>query len=332
MQFCKSEHIQSVCTFILSSVLCGCLALTGAQVIYPQSDPNYRIELDNAKNFNPEVVEFCRRLGDPVVVEKGLSGWYVAWSEPRLLLNVKNASSTRVHCVIPADLWRYVGPNTQADSTTCIVVQSASGIQRRVRLNGVLGSEYLRYLDNLDKNVESGDAVNDKKSASTENPIYTIERLSRVQGDEFAYQFSIRFNNQGSTGLRGIRTVKQDLRNFIVEDYVSTFPEVKSGNVKISFSEFEMKDSVVEGRAEVMRISVVSLQYDATRRKGVISVKIGANRFEDARKWVRKNIETLAKDKNIALTTGTIPPETHFFLGAERVKEGGVLEIEFETE
>ena len=93
-----------------------------------------------------------------------------------------------------------------------------------------------------------------------------------------------------------------------------------------------MKESVVEGRAEVMRISVVSLQYDATRRKGVISVKIGANRFEDARKWVRKNIETLAKDKNIALVTGTIPPEARFYLGAERVKEGNVLEIEFETE
>jgi hypothetical protein len=40
----------------------------------------------------------------------------------------------------------------------------------------------------------------------------------------------------------------------------------------------------------------------------------------------------LARDKNVALTTGTIPPAARFYLGAERIKDGNVLEIEFETE
>lgn len=160
---------------------------------------------------------------------------------------------------------------------------------------------------------------------------YSVSHFERVANDEFAYFFKVQLNDDAQDAFSAMRKIKQELRGAVVSEYIATYGG-EASDVRVDFPEFSMKESVVEGRAEVMRISVVSLQYDATRRKGVISVKIGANRFEDARKWVRKNIETLAKDKNIALTTGTIPPETHFFLGAERVKEGGVLEIEFETE
>ena len=160
---------------------------------------------------------------------------------------------------------------------------------------------------------------------------YEVINLSRDKDNGFAYAFKFRLKNGVDGGLFAVNTIKQELRQAIAAEYISAYGG-NIGDVRVDFPEFSMADTIIEGRAEVMRISVVSLQYDATRRKGVISVKIGANRFEDARKWVRKNIETLAKDKNIALTTGTIPPETHFFLGAERVKEGGVLEIEFETE
>ena len=88
----------------------------------------------------------------------------------------------------------------------------------------------------------------------------------------------------------------------------------------------------VEGRAVVLSVSVVSLKYDPNTRKGILAAKVGANQYEDARNWIRKNIETLARDKNIALTTGEIPPAAKFYLGREELKDGNVLEIEFKTE
>ena len=61
-------------------------------------------------------------------------------------------------------------------------------------------------------------------------------------------------------------------------------------------------------------------------------MKVNANQYKEARKWIRKNIETLARDKNIALVTGELPPAAKFYLGREELKDGNVLEIEFRTE
>ena len=172
--------------------------------------------------------------------------------------------------------------------------------------------------------------------AATANPAktetsYVIKTFSRTGDDDFAYVFALQLKDGADAGLGALNRIKQDLRQEVVSDYVSAYGG-NMGDVKVDFPEFSMKDSMIEGRAEVMRIAVKSLRYDAQAQKGVIAVKIGAHRFEDARMWVRKNIESLAKDKNVALTTGQIPPAARFYLGAERVLEGNVLEIEFETE
>ena len=82
----------------------------------------------------------------------------------------------------------------------------------------------------------------------------------------------------------------------------------------------------------MLTISVASLIYDPNTRKGKLAVRVNANQYEEARQWVRKNIETLARDKNIALTTGEIPPAAKFYLGREEFKDGNTLEIEFKTE
>ena len=47
---------------------------------------------------------------------------------------------------------------------------------------------------------------------------------------------------------------------------------------------------------------------------------------------MRRNIETLARDKNIALVTGEIPPNARFYSLGESLKDGNILEIEFKTE
>lgn len=51
----------------------------------------------------------------------------------------------------------------------------------------------------------------------------------------------------------------------------------------------------------------------------------------EARAWARENIETLARDKNIALVTGQRPPDANYYLLGEKI-DGNVMEIEFKTE
>lgn len=80
------------------------------------------------------------------------------------------------------------------------------------------------------------------------------------------------------------------------------------------------------------RVQIKSLDYDPETRKGCIVVDFDEGCYSEARLWARENIETLARDKNVALRTGAIPAAAKFYLGAERVKGGNTLEIEFETE
>ena len=79
-------------------------------------------------------------------------------------------------------------------------------------------------------------------------------------------------------------------------------------------------------------VKIQTLSYDPGTRKGLVSVEFAEGHYAEARLWTRKNIETLARDKNVALRTDEIPGAAKFYLGAERVKDGNVLEIEFETE
>ncbi|MBQ2631521.1 MAG: hypothetical protein IJG13_17730, partial [Kiritimatiellae bacterium] len=72
--------------------------------------------------------------------------------------------------------------------------------------------------------------------------------------------------------------------------------------------------------------------YDPLTRTGRMAVCLSGGQFEETRKWIRRNIEALARDKNIALTTGKIPPAAKFYLGREELKDGNMLEIEFKTE
>lgn len=79
-------------------------------------------------------------------------------------------------------------------------------------------------------------------------------------------------------------------------------------------------------------VQIKTLNYNPHTRKGCITVEFDSGCYAEARLWARGNIETLARDKNVALQTGIIPAAAKFYLGAERVKEGNILEIEFETE
>ena len=242
----------------------------------------------------PVLADCCERWGTPSAIQIGNSGGYFVWRDRPQWVKVKTLGAAIITGRHPTHLIYYV--------------TGEIAVQRKERELPVK-----------------------KINAAVPQGGYAIEQFERTADDEFAYAFRLRMKDDADLGLSAMGAVKRDLRQSVYDDYVATYGGTGS-DIRVDFPEFAMRGSIVEGRAEVMRISVISLQYDASTQKGVIAVKIGANRFEDARKWVRKNIETLAQDKNIALTTGQIPPEARFYLGAERVKDGNILEIEFETE
>jgi hypothetical protein len=162
-------------------------------------------------------------------------------------------------------------------------------------------------------------------------PLYNILTCERESGSDFAYQFVLELTGKDKS-LRAFRSVQREFRAAVKEDYVESFPSVDSRSLFVDFPEYKLDNGKITGRAVVLTISVASLTYDPNTRTGKLAVKVNANQYEEARKWIRKNIETLARDKNIALTTGEIPPAAKFYLGREELKDGNVLEIEFKTE
>ena len=165
---------------------------------------------------------------------------------------------------------------------------------------------------------------------SSGEQIYSILACERESGNDFAYKFELEL--KGEKSLKSFRAVQREFREAIKEDYAESFAGTDIASLYVDFPEYRQKGDKIEGRAVVLTINVVSLKYDPDTRIGVLAVRIGANQFEEARKYIRKNIETVACDKNIALTTGEIPPAAKFYLGREEIKDGNILEIEFKTE
>lgn len=161
---------------------------------------------------------------------------------------------------------------------------------------------------------------------------YTIISCTRENGSDFAYRFVLELADGANAGLETFRTVQQDFRAAVSEDYAEAFSLGSSDGLYVDFPEFELRDGKIEGRAVVLTIKVASLVYNANTRSGKLAVHFSANQFEDARLFVRRNIEVLARDKNIALVTGEIPEKARFYLGREEIKNGDTLEIEFKTE
>ncbi len=160
--------------------------------------------------------------------------------------------------------------------------------------------------------------------------LYQIISCERETGSDFSYRFVLELADK--LNLHTFRAVQQEFRAAVKADYAESFPGVDERTLFVDFPEYKLDNGKITGCAVVLTISVASLTYDPNTRKGKLAVKVNANQYEEARKWIRKNIETLARDKNIALTTGEIPPAAKFYLGREELKDGNVLEIEFKTE
>ncbi|MBR6470857.1 MAG: hypothetical protein IKS83_03590 [Victivallales bacterium] len=123
-----------------------------------------------------------------------------------------------------------------------------------------------------------------------------------------------------------MRAFSENLRSA----YLRMHPGVNAGSLVVDVRP-ALDNGRISGRAAVLTIAPESLSYDAVTRRGRLSVRFNPGQAEEARAWIRGNIETLARDKNIRLVTGQLPPAATYYSLDERI-EGNVMEIEFKTE
>jgi len=170
------------------------------------------------------------------------------------------------------------------------------------------------------------------KSTSLDTPLkrlYRIKSLCRERDSDFAYTFALELSEDVS-----ISTFFGMFDIFAYEvqaAYQREFPNTDASTLRVDVRH-QVSDGMIVGRAEVLTIKPVKLNYDASTRMGKLAVRFNANQYEEARKWIRNNIEKLVRDKNIALVAGKIPPEAKYYSLNESLTDGNILEIEFKTE
>lgn len=271
-------------------------------IVVPGLD-QYDSYLKNCRSRYQVLEDSCRKWGDPAAIQIGHSGGYFVWRGRDEWVSVGSFNASVVYGRHPRNLRSY-----------------ASGA-------GVARSESRSEAVKVRPETPRQETVK-RESAQ---PVYSVERFERLPGNEFAYEFELALT-PGMSGIALARRVKDEIRAEILSDYKATYTGESFQSTGVDFPKFVMSGGRIEGRAEVMQMRVMSLTYNQATRKGLMVVKIGSVRFDQARRWVRENIEVLARDKNVALMTGELPAAGKFYLGAERVKDGNILEIEFETE
>lgn len=101
--------------------------------------------------------------------------------------------------------------------------------------------------------------------------------------------------------------------------------------MRVDFLEYNINENVISGRAVVIVLNVLAIEYDPHSRRGKIKARIVPAQLEMARSYLKRNLSVIVRDKNIALEVGRLPPEARFYSLAEDMK-GDVLEVEFGVE
>ena len=169
------------------------------------------------------------------------------------------------------------------------------------------------------------------ETARSAVPTHTLVHLARELGSDFAYEFTLELSAVPDNPDMALSSILKEFGGSIKEEYADSFPGANKAALIVDYSDVGINGKVIKGRATILTIAPVSLSYDANTRRGKLAVRFNVGQSKDAREWIRKNIETLARDKNIALVTGQIPPEANYYLIGEKI-DGNVMEIEFRTE
>ena len=235
-----------------------------------------------------------------------------------------------------------IGPNFRLDVGDRAQVYAIAALLKEMEDSGAIDAalakiaEQKREADRLREaeeerlrlRQEAKKSIQMAKSGVAGKPPYRIIKLKREEGSDFAYSFELELMENAS--IQTFFGVQNVFANEVLVAYMMEYPNANSHTLRVSVHP-RLEEGRIVGRAEVLTIAPVSLSYDAGTRRGRLSVRFNPGQAEEARAWVRKNIETLAQDKNIALTTGQLPPAATYYSLGERI-EGSIMEIEFKTE
>lgn len=199
-----------------------------------------------------------------------------------------------------------------------VLAYAIAALLKKMEDNGLIAEVNNKHAD---RNETLQNSVSDK---------YEIVEFEKDDDCTYRYSFALKRRDSSSVTVRESRELKKILRAMIREDYLLSFPDA-ARSVVIDFPKFSLQNGSVVGNAVALTFSVASLEYDSHRRRGVMRIGIGENQFEDAWRYARKNIESIARDKNIALEADKIPLVAQFYLEGEKLN-GGMLEISFRVE
>ena len=161
---------------------------------------------------------------------------------------------------------------------------------------------------------------------------FEIVRCDNTTGKNFEYDFVLRKKGGGKLKLVDYERIRSAFRAAIVNTYCMKHPEVNPRSLVTDFTQYTMGGECVKGRVSVLTIEVKTVFYDVAKRTGRMSAKIGANQFEDVRRYIRNHIEELATRSNIVIEGDSLPKGARFYTGNERLSDDGMLEVEFKTE
>ena len=160
---------------------------------------------------------------------------------------------------------------------------------------------------------------------------FEIVACDNERGKDFAYLFELRRRGGGAVTLSDSGVIRNAFRSAIRTHYASSHPDVNPRTLVVDFTDYALKSGVVSGRVAVLSMSAESLSYDSATRKGVVRIRIGAGQFEDARRWVRRNLAVLAGGNNVVVVGDAVPKGAHFYSESEEMRDG-VLVVSFRTE
>ncbi len=286
------------------------------------------------------------------------------------LLEVVDLGDSATSHLVPSPLWWYIdSPDVKGDPVFSQHTQTMTltwpGWNEVYRQNnGVLGNEkgavgfatVLNLFSQPDNNFSCGelmqcalaygvavklkeledsgkiDAMLKKKTADVSMaPKHNIVRLDRDSNKNFSYAFELELVENPADFKKAWQMVLQDFAKSLKEDYVDAFHSIDIASLEVSFSGFKRDGLRLSGRAAVLTLKPVSLEYNSHNRKGTMSVRFAEGQVSEASTWIRRNIKTLVRDKNIALTSGSLPPEGKFAITNEKI-DGNVMTIEFMAE
>ena len=193
------------------------------------------------------------------------------------------------------------------------------------QMDAILVQSNLRHDNSQFPHLQTKHSAPDVPSRT---PPYRIISFVREDDSDFAYDFALEMNGNPSIetffGIQGIFSRE------VLSAYKMEHPGADVSTLRVDVQP-RLSDGRIVGRAAVLTIVILSQSYDANTRHGKMSVRFSAGQSVEARAWIRKNIETLVRDKNIVQNTDQLPSGATYYLLGERIN-GDTMEIEFKAE